>query len=231
MPDDENYQINQHPWLVLTVITPSQAPDTDVMSLSRSNVQCGPPGLPRADPTQAVVAGRSLSGRNYNSPPHRLSTLHWEHYPHRILRHYWCLCLALTSKQPLMHMYSIFKVSTFQSSLIISSVKMSPSWWEIIKLRQVSPAATHTHCSPQNFDALCFAACLSFIITPGIYLRQPLNFPSKDQICLILKLNFHVPTTASLAAHWGKHNYVRLSTVSCDQSVSIPQLVFIGPIF
>ena len=97
MPDDENYQINQHPRLVLTVITPAQAPDTDVMSLSRSNVQCGPPGLPRADPTQAVVAGRSLSGRNYNSPPHRLSTLHWEHYPHRILRHYWCLCLALAS--------------------------------------------------------------------------------------------------------------------------------------
>ena len=60
MPDDENYQINQHPWLVLTVITPSQAPDTDVMSLSLSIVQCGPPGLPRADPTQAVVAGGDL---------------------------------------------------------------------------------------------------------------------------------------------------------------------------
>ena len=117
MPDDENYQINQHPWLVLTVITPAQAPDTDVMSLSRSNVQCGPPGLLRADPTQAVVAGRSLSGRNYNSPPHRLSTLHWEHYPHRILRH-----------------------CTKQESLLTSC----------------------THCSPQNFDALCFAACLSF---------------------------------------------------------------------
>ena len=116
-----------------------------------SAAHLGSPGL-----TQAVAAGGSLSGRNYISPPHRLSTLHWEHYPHRILRH-----------------------CTKQESLLTSC----------------------THCSPQNFDALCFAACLSFIITPGPYLRQPLNFPSKDQICLILKLNFHVPTTASLAAH------------------------------
>ena len=67
MPDDENYQINQHPWLVLTALTPGQAPDTDVMSLSRSNVQCGPPGLPRADPGSGSRE-RSLSGRNYNSP-------------------------------------------------------------------------------------------------------------------------------------------------------------------
>ena len=113
MPDDENYQINQHPWLVLTALTPGQAPDTDVMSLSRSNVQCGPPGLPRADPGSGSRE-RSLSGRNYNSPPHRLSTLHWEHYPHGILRHCWCLCLALTQQQTLVHMYSILKVSVFQ---------------------------------------------------------------------------------------------------------------------
>ena len=48
MPDDENYQINQHPWLILTTITPLHQPRPQTpMSLSRDDVQCGPPGLPR----------------------------------------------------------------------------------------------------------------------------------------------------------------------------------------
>lgn len=114
MPDDENYQINQHPWLVLTTITPLHQPRPRCHrhGVMLSGGHLGSPGL-----TQAVAAGGSLSGRNYISPPHRLSTLHWEHYPHRILRH-----------------------CTKQESLLTSC----------------------THCSPQNFDALCFAACLSF---------------------------------------------------------------------
>ena len=41
-----------------------------------------------------------------------------------------------------------------------------------------------------------------FIITPGPYLRQPLNFPSKDQICLILNPNSYVATAAAAAGHW-----------------------------
>ena len=108
---------------------------------------------------------RSFSGRNYNSPPHRLSTLHWEHYPHRILRHCPCLCLALTSQQTLVHMYSILKVSTFQDIWIFSSNKMSPSWWRIIKRRLVSPTATHTHYPLLTTKFWCaMFCCLSFIL-------------------------------------------------------------------
>lgn len=154
MPDDENYQINQHPWLVLTAITPHHQarPRCHRHGVMWSGGHLGAPGL-----TQAVAARGSLSGRNYISPPHRLSTLHWEHYPHRILRH----CTNLAYRYPL-----------------------------------AVPIAHHN-----MLMRYVLLPVFHFIITSGPYLRQPLNFPSKDQICLILNLNFHVPTTASLAGH------------------------------
>ena len=65
MPDDENYQINQHPWLVLTTITPLHQPRPRCHrhGVMLSVAHLGSPGL-----TQAVGAGGSLCGHNYIFP-------------------------------------------------------------------------------------------------------------------------------------------------------------------
>ena len=200
MPDDENYQINQHPWLVLT--TPAQAPDT-MSCQCRGVMFSAGTWPPRADPGSGSREISQWSQLQFS--PHRLSTLHWEHYPHRILRHCRCLCLALTSQQTLVHTQIFY----FESLHISRHLNIFQQQNVTIVMKnyqtQVGQPYRYPHPLPIAHHKILMRYVLlpvfHFIITPGPYLRQPLNFPSKDQICLILKLNFHVPTTASLAAH------------------------------
>ena len=231
MPDDENYQINQHPWLVLTTITPSGPRHRcHCHGMMFSVTTWTPHGWPRQWQPGGmrdllVVAITILPSPTFNPSLGTLSSQ--DSQALRTVDWHWHHCYKVSYQ-------NIFNGSilgnssdsrTFVNiSLLCIDKELSNISWSALPLP--IPIAHH-----KILMRYVLLPVFHFIITPGPYLRQPLNFPSKDQICLILNLNFHVPTTASLAGHWGKHNYVRLSTVSCDQSVSIPQLVFIGPIF